>query len=208
DFFLLARDDPARAWTGYQRSLRIFGELLAKNPEGFEARRNVAMLHYRAGETARRLKERGIAPPPNIPPPPPSEVAFAESLKIRKELAAIDPDDLQTRIDLMTALARVGDYAEATALAESLRNEAKPDGRSLFQAACGFALCARDPDPEAAGKARKNALDGLDALIQQGWNDRVRLETDPDLDPVRSDPRFSEILSRLPKLPVPAAARK
>jgi hypothetical protein len=40
----------------------------------------------------------------------------------------------------------------------------------------------------------------LDRVIALGWKDRVGLETEPDLEAARRDPRFQERLDRLPKL--------
>ena len=45
----------------------------------------------------------------------------------------------------------------------------------------------------------EQAFGVIDALVRRGWKDRVTLETEPDLDAVRGDPRFAELLAKLPR---------
>jgi adenylate cyclase len=58
----------------------------------------------------------------------------------------------------------------------------------LYNAACGFAR---------AGETAK-ALDLLDRAVGTGQGFRAWIEHDPDLDSLRGDPRFKQILARLP----------
>ena len=57
-----------------------------------------------------------------------------------------------------------------------------------YNAAC---LYARMGEPG-------RALDALDRAVAGGRGSRKWLENDRDLDPIRGDPRFQEILGRLP----------
>ena len=50
---------------------------------------------------------------------------------------------------------------------------------------------------QAAGKWLDRAFEVLAKLVDGGWQDRAGLETDPDLDAVRKDKRFGEVLKRL-----------
>jgi hypothetical protein len=62
-----------------------------------------------------------------------------------------------------------------------------------------FAQCAaavtNDPGQRAAYVQK--ALDSLSGAIDQGYKDIVILETEPDLDTLREDPRFQKLLDRL-----------
>jgi hypothetical protein len=98
----------------------------------------------------------------------------------------------------MVALARLGRAAEVMKVADALRKQAPEDRRVLFQTACGLAVAAGGTGPDA-DRCRAQAFDVLNKLVEQGWKDRVALETDPDLDAVRGDKRFAELLKRIGK---------
>jgi serine/threonine-protein kinase len=199
DLYLMARKDPARAWTEYQGALKDLGVLLKSDPDGVVARRDMAMIEYRLGETARQIRSSGReAASLPTPPPKPPETYFRVCLKLREELARIDPNDTQEGIYWMLALARCGKFAEAEKQAEELVVKAKRDLRLLFQVSCGFAQCSTNPDASSAARARDRAFETLADLIKNGWKDRFTLETDPDLDPIRGDDRFARLLEGLP----------
>jgi hypothetical protein len=126
---------------------------------------------------------------------------------IRQMLAEAVPanDDFQSR--LANALARCGDHATAAGILGKLLAK-RPDG-DLFNMGCNFALCAdavRTGRPAAAlSPAEKKLYDGyrgravalLERLVATGWKDGVKLATDPDLEALRGDPKFVELLDRL-----------
>ncbi len=189
--------DPVKAWNAYEKALRNFKELLRTNPEGFDARRDLAMILYRAGETAQKLKKAGKTGPPNVPAPEPAAAYFAQCLAIREGLAKIDPKDTQPRIEWMLALARNGRCAEAEPIAEDLLNTAKEGNDMLFQVACGFALTSEGKEAGLTARARDRAFAVLNAMVKNGWQDRAALETDPDLQALRDDPRFKTVVAGL-----------
>ena len=51
----------------------------------------------------------------------------------------------------------------------------------------------------AAEGCRAQAFEVIGSLIKLGWKDRAALEIDPDLDAVREDPKFTELLKQIPK---------
>ena len=108
--------------------------------------------------------------------------------------------DTQGQIELMLVLARLGRGADAVKIADVLtaNTEVAADRRLYFQAACGYAVAAATPGPAANGY-RDKAIGMLDSLTQGGWKDRGALETDPDLTPVRDDPRFAKLVERVPR---------
>jgi Flp pilus assembly protein TadD len=57
----------------------------------------------------------------------------------------------------------------------------------LYNTACAYAL---------AGEGAK-ALDLLERAVGEGYRDKAGLMADPDLESVRGDPRFAEIVKRL-----------
>ena len=99
----------------------------------------------------------------------------------------------------MLSLARCGQYQQAAGLADAIRKATSSDPTFLFCVACGYALCipavveGKDKlsSEEQALQKRyaDSALDALRQAIAKGYDDRVTLETDPDLAPIQTDPR-------------------
>lgn len=120
---------------------------------------------------------------------------YRRCLEIRKKLAT-EPAAKMPRVDLMLALARCGDHAEAAKIADALIAIPPTDEHMYFQVACGYALCAAAASNDATLKRRytASALDSLRKDKEKGWTDVVTLETDPDLEPIRSDPAFQALL--------------
>ena len=121
---------------------------------------------------------------------------YEECLAVRRDLAKADPRDTRGQINVMIALARLGRAVDVERIAAALRKQAETDRRVLFQVACGLAVAAGGTGPDA-DRCREQAFDVLNKLVDQGWKDRVALETDPDLDAIRADKRFAELLKRV-----------
>ena len=58
---------------------------------------------------------------------------------------------------------------------------------TLYNIACTFALL----------NETEQAVDCLEKTVQRGYLDREWIENDSDLDSLRNDPRFQELLRRL-----------
>ena len=124
--------------------------------------------------------------------------SHTECLPVRRDLAKADPRDTRGQINVKVALARLGKAADVETIAAALRKQAGTDRRVLFQMACGLAVASGGTGPEG-GRCREPAFDALNKLVEQGWKDRVALQTDTDLDAVRGDKRFAELLRRIGK---------
>ncbi len=145
---------------------------------------------------------------------------FRRCLEIREKLAT-DPGAKMAQIDLMVALARCGRHARAAAIARELVATDPKNEQIYFHAACGYALgadaarteqstarTAGDPLASAIAAGRdailvrlytRLALDCLRKGKARGWTDVVKLETDPDLEPIRDDPAFRALLAEFPR---------
>lgn len=128
-------------------------------------------------------------------------------------------------VNLMVAVARCGQYARATSIAQQLMKSPPRDEHIYFQIACGYALAADAVRaeqwrlgmtlgaPEAVTAAGLDdalvrfythlAVDALRRGKRLGWTDVVSLETDPDLEPIRNDPVFRAFIAEFPR-PGPA----
>jgi tetratricopeptide (TPR) repeat protein len=106
-------------------------------------------------------------------------------------------------------LARLGRPAEAAATAERLRQLAPQDGINLYNVACCYGLCAtavvagKADDAlsadDKAGRARylAQALKDLRAAASHGFRDVAKIESDPDLDPLRQDGAYRALVAEL-----------
>ncbi|HKB03746.1 MAG TPA: protein kinase [Gemmataceae bacterium] len=193
DHYLIAQGDPVLASVEYAAALGVFQARAKADPENLEAQEDTAAAHYRLGVTAERLG-RLFPPVAAWFGPVVSGHHYAECLRLRAELAKADPKDTHGQVDLLVAQARAGRTAEAEQTADGLLKQAPKDRRVLFQVACGLAVAGSGSDPVAA-RCRDRAFEVLGDLIKAGWKDRVALETDPDLEAVRGDPRFKELVA-------------
>ncbi len=133
-----------------------------------------------------------------------ADSGYRESLQIFKKLAN-EPKVKKPQAELMLALARCGDHAEAATIAETLVAAPPKDEGLYVQAACGFALAAgaaRDTGSDAARVQHyiQRALECLRDAKERGWADVVSLETDTDLEPIRNDPAFQGLLGEFRQL--------
>jgi tetratricopeptide (TPR) repeat protein len=186
DFLLMFRKNRAAANVEYTACAEVFASLLKEDPDSLDLRQRLAATHYRLGLAATDPKK--------------GKAAYAECLKLRKELAEIDPKDTQAGTEVAGALARAGESAEAERVAASLLRQAGKDRQVLFQVACALSIVSgTTTDRQRADRCRDQAFQVLRDLVKAGWKDRAGLETDADLDAIREDPRFKALLKALPK---------
>jgi adenylate cyclase len=111
----------------------------------------------------------------------------------RRALAAVerrlrvDPGDVRALYLGAGVRVQLGERDRGVAMAERVVELQPDDFTVLYNAACVFAV---------AGESQK-ALDALDRAVVGGRGFRKWIENDHDLDAVRGDPRFAEILARV-----------
>jgi hypothetical protein len=193
---LFHANDAGRALTEYLPGYREFSAHAQADPDDLSAKREVSAMAYRMGYVTDRLADwlPVVGPAVRLS----SRAYYEECLAARRDLAKADPRDTRGRIDVMVVQGRLGNIAEVEKLAESLRKDAGTDRRVLFQTACGYAIASGGTGP-AADRCRENALKMLGELVDRGWKDRVALETDPDLEAIRDDKRFADLVARVRK---------
>src|SRR4029077_18685976 len=98
----------------------------------------------------------------------------------------IAPTDTQGRVEVLLAYARVGRVKDVDETAARLLTQAGTDRQGVFQTGCGLSIVG-DGTGGVAPRCRDRAFEALTKLVDRGWQDRVALETDPDLDAVRRD---------------------
>jgi serine/threonine-protein kinase len=190
--FELKVGNASRAQELYSESHVIFEKLAAKDSVGVAARENLARSHYRLATAFLRQSSQ-----------PDADRHYQACRKLREALAKEDEQNALSRLQLILILARCGQHAEASRRAEALRTAAPRNPAVQFDAACTYALCFdsaskdQSADPAQSARYATLAVEALTAAVDCGYRDAVTIETDPDLDPIRSDSRFREIVGNL-----------
>ena len=118
----IARQFTRRPWTGFSS--------LKAEPASVRAKMDVALAHYYVATADLRAGDRDSA------------MAHYRACRDIREVLAKDPKAKLSSLDLMLALARTGDHARASEIAEAMIKEPPLDARIYFHSACGFALSA------------------------------------------------------------------
>jgi Flp pilus assembly protein TadD len=117
-----------------------------------------------------------------------------EAVEALSRAIAMGEDGWAVHRNLGDALLRAGKPAEA---AEHLKKAVDLGARMpplIYNLACAYALSGR----------KDEALARLQEAVGMGWGNREQIESDADLSSLKSDPRFVEILSKLPQSTPPA----
>jgi tetratricopeptide (TPR) repeat protein len=193
--FLLMRGRLADAAPRYTGDLTLVRKILSI-PELIQLQSELSDVYYRTATLALKRGDRRSA-----------AADYRRCRDIRQMLADSAPANAAFQARLANALARCGDHAAAAAILEGLLAR-RPDG-NLYNMGCNFALCA---DAVLAGRPaagldagdrtlydgyRGRAVASLERLAATGWKDVVALATDPDLEALRDEPKFVELIDRL-----------
>jgi tetratricopeptide (TPR) repeat protein len=123
----------------------------------------------------------------------------ADAIPVLTRLLEIDPDHVEARASRGVYAARIGkaELARRDA-ADSLK--ADPSAYRTYQVAGLFAQLSKS-DP--SGKAKTEALTLLLKALRAGFDDLELLKTDSDLDPIRADSEFRQILMAYQQFTLP-----
>jgi len=104
----------------------------------------------------------------------------------------------------MRSLAHAGQVDRAAGIADRLLAGPHADNELNIDIARTYAQCAR-ATPAAQGEAARafqaKAVEAIRAAVREGFRDRVYLEDEPDLDPIRHRDDFRKLVAE-------AAAKK
>jgi eukaryotic-like serine/threonine-protein kinase len=186
---------PQEARDVFRKALDMLEKRTAADPNNVETKLRLAETLYCEATAALDVGDRGGA-----------DKSYRQCLNIRQTLAT-DPRFKTHEIDVMLAQARCGQHLEAAKRADALVATPPKDENIYFHAACGYALSASAAKADAAlvRQYTDKAVACLRDGIKRSWSDVVSLETDPDLEPIRNDPKFQELVAELKR---PAAKPK
>jgi eukaryotic-like serine/threonine-protein kinase len=188
---LLTFNDYSEAVVWYEKALKDSEELLARDKNSVRRKLMTATMHYYLATAFLRLKKHGDA-----------ATHYRACYEIRKTLAndmeaRRDPAAKTLQIDLMVAAGRVGAHDEAASLADLILEDPPLDARIYFQVACGYALAAgaAKGDPKLVRTYTDKSLATLQKALTAGWNGAHDIAVDPDLDAIRNDPGFTQVIA-------------
>jgi serine/threonine-protein kinase len=194
----LERQGAKAALEHYGKSVALYEQLHKKEATNAEDRWYLAHGYYRRGVAKDLLGDR-----------PGAEKDFTQAMKLREGLTKTDPKSLQFQAELMLARARLGRHAEASKASGELRKRAPKNPAVLLSAAGGYALAiqgaaaGKAPPPAELGALQRRyadlAFQTLEQALALGFQDRVRLEVDPDLAALRAYPEYKKLLKQLPR---------
>ncbi len=164
-------------------------DLADREPRNVLLGRDLGLTLYRLGNLAELEKdaERGRG-------------LYEASLKIREDLVQKSEGNDRRQTELMLALAHAGRTGRALELADRFAAGPHVDREQLiFLAAC-YAQVARATPPDKAEQVQTALVKAVSAVrtaVRDGFRDRVYLETEPDLEPIRNRDDFKHILAEL-----------
>jgi tetratricopeptide (TPR) repeat protein len=177
----------------YESAVTLLDEIFEKDPNNAAVKANLSTLYYKVATTYLRLDDPATAGP-----------IYAQCLELREELLAADPNDPNKQISVILARARCGLHRQAATLADQLRAKADDNAGTLFYVACGYALCAgtvstseNEDDRSLEGTYVDSALEALKQAVTLGYHDVVALQSDPDLDPLRTNDDFQQLVAEI-----------
>jgi serine/threonine-protein kinase len=183
---------PEQAAREYRPAADALDQVAKEDPKNVHLQEDLARARYDEGTAALRWGDG-----------PRAAEKFAASLKIREALAG-KSQDVSVQKELMLSLARCGEDRRAADIARRLREKYGDDAGQLYDVACCYAICAGPATANAKARTqyRDLALDVLEQAVERGYRDAGNMETDPDLDAVRDEPRVKELLKKL-RAPAP-----
>ncbi len=188
-------------------ALEIANKKLRRKPEDLDARFSRAMANFRLGENQKALddflvvigKDRDAVSAK-------AYRTFALARLAKKEdalseLAKFQKEDAPASSTLYLAAVLSAELGKGTdqafeALERAIKEQPK-DADLLYHAVCAFSLASRavsHSDSTRGHQLAQRSLQLIRDLVKNGDAEFARMEEDADLDPIRDDPAFDEIM--------------
>ncbi|HSG46267.1 MAG TPA: tetratricopeptide repeat protein [Longimicrobiales bacterium] len=116
-----------------------------------------------------------------------AQEAYREALAVAQRHMEMNPDDSRAATMRAVSLCRIGRVEEGLQWAQRALELDPEDPGVRYNAACLYALAGHTDD----------AIVRLREAVSVGFGNRNWLERDPDLDNLRDDPRFQEIMAEM-----------
>lgn len=145
--------------------------------------------------------------------------ARRQAYQLARHVAQYRSNLLESYTDLVELLSKCGKHAEVARLAEAYRADFPDDSDETYNAACFMAWAcraARDGKQIPESERRQltahygaRAVKLLDMAIHEGYRDRVHMDWDTDLDPLRDRKDYQELVMNLDRrFPAPQTPKQ
>ena len=150
----------------YPEAIELYKKVIALNPDFYTAYNDLRMSYERIGD-----KEK-------------LEETLKRTLEMHARYQSQHPDDARARIIHAMVLAESGKIEEAKVQGRIALELSPNDALMLYNGACFYARLGES----------KIALDSLRKALATGWAMYEWLKRDPDLDNIRNEPEFIELI--------------
>jgi adenylate cyclase len=116
-----------------------------------------------------------------------AQVQLAEALRVVEKHMELNPDDPRAATMRAVSLCRLGHLEEGLIWAEKALEIDPNDAGVRYNVACLYSL---------EGKVDE-AIRCLEEAFEGGFQNKEWFDNDPDLDPLRNDPRFQNLIARI-----------
>jgi hypothetical protein len=128
-------------------------------------------------------------------------------VKVREELAKINPGDMRVKVELALALGKVGQASRVAELADEIEEIVNDRGLLLLTVEALQTAADQSKEATTANRCRDLAFLILHNLLRTDRLSRTELETDPNLAWARQDRRYPHLLrGKLPVSVIPILA--
>jgi adenylate cyclase len=152
-----------------QKAVQLYEQAMRVRPENYQAPLLVAQIYDDLGrpEDAQAVRQRGI--------------------RNAEEHLKLNPDDARAVYMAANGLAALGERERSREWAQRALVMEPDEPMLLYNVACIYSLLG----------SAEEAIDCLDRAVRSGLTQKGWLEHDSNLDPLRSHPRFQELLRQL-----------
>jgi len=147
-------------------AVEMFQKVIALNPDFYSAYGDLEMVYQRLGEKQK------------------FEETIQRALQVYRRYLSQHPDDARGHMYFAVDLAQVGKAEEAKAEAERALALSPDDPLMLYNATCFYAQMGE----------KRLALDTLRNAMATGYANFEWIKRDPDIDPIRQEPEYLELL--------------
>jgi tetratricopeptide (TPR) repeat protein len=187
--FKLKTGDLAEARHRLEKCKEIRESLVKADDKNVIFKRDLAMVLYRLGNLDEREKDEKSA-----------TGSFERARQIEEKLVSDDPQNDQRQMELMRIRAHVGQVDKATGVADRMIAGPNADNELRIDIARTYAQCARHTPATQGEKAQTlqvKAVEAIRSAVREGFRDRVYIESEPDLEPIRNRDDFKQILGEI-----------
>ncbi|MFK7821464.1 MAG: protein kinase [Planctomycetaceae bacterium] len=179
-------NQPDKALVALKEAVEIQQKVYEQDPKVARNGRAAAETHFRLAVAYDLLDQKDQA-----------QTSLQACHKIRTKLVA-QSDDIKNRVSLMLVDARLGNVPNATKTAAEILADEDSSAEHYLDAARAFAQISRHVvNDEAKPAVTQKAIKSLERCVEQGYSEPFRIEHENDLEPLRTDAAFKNLLIRL-----------